>query len=243
MFPDVAEKINRPFEVKLAETRAIIEHHFEEFGDHASVAFSGGKDSQLVLYFCRQLSPSVPVVFNNTGVEYSSTRAFVEQLRREWNLDLTITSPARSFWECVSRYGFPTYSDKKRCCYWLKEKPMHQAIKQNGWLGVYDGVTAAESRQRQFIASQKGVCYHYVHWGICKIHPIMWWTENEVFEFLAAEGVRIHPVYATGQRRVGCLPCTAHKAWEPQLQRLNPKLYRVVKLKKDQQYVMEGIHE
>ncbi|GAI74161.1 unnamed protein product, partial [marine sediment metagenome] len=70
---EVEEKVNRPFHVKLAETREVISRHFEEFGDKVAVAFSGGKDSEVVLYLCLQVAPDVPVVFNNTGVEYPET--------------------------------------------------------------------------------------------------------------------------------------------------------------------------
>ncbi|GAI29175.1 unnamed protein product, partial [marine sediment metagenome] len=40
---EVEAQVNRPFEVKLAETREIIRHHLDEFGSRVAVAFSGGK--------------------------------------------------------------------------------------------------------------------------------------------------------------------------------------------------------
>ena len=48
-----------------------------------------------------------------------------------------------------------------------------------------------------------------------------------------------NPLYAKGIDRIGCMPCTAFVAWESQLQKFNPKLYRIIKLRKDKQYVME----
>lgn len=179
---EVAEKVNRPFPVKLAETKEIIARHLDEFGNKVSVAFSGGKDSEVVLYLAWLMKPDVPVVFNNTGVEYPETRAFVRQLEREWHIRLIETKPDKSFWDCIEQYGFPQgtkhHSKGKhptaRCCYWLKEKPMLMAIRQNGWLGYFTGETASESWRRMFWARDKGICFHLKKEGICKIKPILW---------------------------------------------------------------------
>lgn len=243
---EVEEKVNRPFPVKLAETRDIIKQHFEEFGDKVAVAFSGGKDSEVVLYLCLQEKPDVPVVFNNTGVEYPETVRFVAKLAELWSLNLIISHPEKTFWDCVEKHGFPKASKRHHkgskypgvCCYWLKEKPMLTVIKENEWLGEFTGETATENWQRMFWAKDKGICTHLKKEGYCKIKPILWWTENEVWQFIHDNSLPINEIYSKGATRVGCMPCTAYKSWEEQMQKLNPKLYRFIKLRKDNQYVM-----
>jgi len=242
---EVQGKVARPFEVKLEETREVISHHIEEFGDKMAVAFSGGKDSEVVLYLVRQMDPRVPVVFNNTGVEYPETVQFVQQLRSEWNLNLIVTHPEKSFWDCIDHYGFPEGSKRRphanpaHCCYWLKEKPMLLAIRENGWLGYCTGNTAVESRQRMFRAKSHGMCFHYKKWDICKVHPILWWTEDEVWAFIQKERLPINEAYVRGAHRVGCMPCTAYKNWESEMMKMSPKLYQLIKLRKDKQYSFE----
>lgn len=244
LLPEVKEKVDRPFSVKLAETREVIKHHFWEFPDNnVAVAFSGGKDSEVVLWLCLQVNPDVPVVFNNTGVEYPETVKFVATIAETWDLKLLVTHPGKSFWECIEQYGFPrgTKSEKHsvaRCCYWLKEKPMLLAIRGNGWLGYFTGETAVESRMRMF-ASLRGTCIHLKKEGVCKIKPILWWTQEEVWGFIYREGLPVNEAYSKGAERVGCMPCTAYKTWEAQMQKVHPKLYRLIKLRKDNQYVME----
>ncbi len=242
---EVEEKVNRPFPVKLAETREIISQHLEEFGDKAPVAFSGGKDSEIVLYLCLQVTPNVPVVFNNTGVEYPETVRFIAALERQWALNLIVTHPEKSFWDCIEEYGFPKQSKRRgkanrgaRCCYWLKEKPMLLAIRENAWLGYFTGETAIESQQRMFWARDRGTCLHLKKEGVCKIKPILWWTEDEVWQFIGDNNLPINGAYERGARRVGCMPCTAYRDWESQLLKTNPKLYGIIKLRKDGQYVM-----
>lgn len=247
LLPEVREKVNRPFSVKVAETKEIIAHHFEEFGNKVAVAFSGGKDSEVVLWLCLQVNPVVPVVFNNTGVEYPETVRFVARLADEWNLNLTVTHPKKSFWDCVEQYGFPQETKRRGlkfkknrpyCCYWLKEKPMLLTIRSNGWLGYFTGETASESYNRMMWA-KRGICIHLKKERICKIKPILWWTEDEVWQFIKDNGLPFNQTYLKGAERVGCMPCTAYKTWEVQMQKVNPKLYRLIKLRKDNQYMME----
>lgn len=253
LLPEVAQKVNRPFSEKWLETTATIAHHLHEFGeDKVVVAFSGGKDSLLVLHLVRQYYPQVAVCFNNTGVEYPETSAFVKQIVQDWSLNFISTPPyKKSFWECVKEYGFPEktkshFKDigkqfKAKCCYYLKERPMELAIREHCWLGMFTGVTAVESRVRMFVARDKGICYHTVKYNIHKINPILWWTEEEVWDFTKQEGLPRNPLYDMGAHRVGCMPCTAYLNWEEQMSRLNINMYALVKLRKDKQFTMKEI--
>jgi len=255
LLPEVAEKVNRSFSEKWLETTAIIAHHFIEFNkDKLVVAFSGGKDSLVVLHIVRQYYPQVAVCFNDTGIEYPETKAFIKQIAKDWDLNLITTSYyKKTFWDCVEQYGFPEktkshFKDrgkqyKAKCCYYLKEMPMRLAIRENGWLGMFTGTTAVESQKRMFVAHQKGICYHTKHYNLCKINPILWWTQEEVWDFIRKENLPYNRLYDIGARRVGCMPCTAYLNWEEQMSRLNINMYALIKLRKDKQYTMKRILE
>ena len=60
-----------PLELKVAKTKLRIREWVNEFGvEGVYVAFSGGKDSTVLLHIVRQLYPEVEAVFVNTGLEY-----------------------------------------------------------------------------------------------------------------------------------------------------------------------------
>src|SRR3990170_7846672 len=106
--PNYKEMVKLPFLDKLALTKVIVERNLRDYAGRSVVSLSGGKDSTLVLHLVRSVNPSVPVVFNNTGVEYPETVRFVHQLAVDWNLDLEETTPDITFWKCVSTTGcFP----------------------------------------------------------------------------------------------------------------------------------------
>lgn len=239
---EVAEKVSRSFEEKYLETTGVIARNLMLYGqDRMAVAFSGGKDSEVVLHLVRQLAPEVLVVFNNTGVEYPETVRFVKKLEQEWGLNLLTTHPEKTFWQCVGQYGFPGNKhggEGKQCCYWLKEKPMLFTIREQKLLGVFTGLTAVENRIRMFNARDKGTCYYDSKNRIQKVHPILWWTEEEVWAYIRQNNLPYNPAYDRGAKRIGCAPCTSFKSWESQLQKVNPRLYQLIKLRKDKQYSM-----
>ncbi len=39
------------------------------------------------------------------------------------------------------------------------------------------------------------------------IQPVVDWSAAQVFEYIAAHGVEVNPLYRQGMRRVGCMPC------------------------------------
>ena len=151
-----------------------------------------------------------------------------------------VTHPEKTYWEVMKQGGYDTGKRKKHndCCYWVKEKPMRLLIKQLGIKAEITGITAVENRMRMFNARDYGWCFYSKTSKTQRIHPLMWWTPEEVWDYIHLMGLPENPVYAKGAERVGCMPCTAHKLWEQQMIRTAPKLYEIIKLRKDSQYVM-----
>ena len=46
------------------------------------------------------------------------------------------------------------------------------------------------------------------HGAIVKLNPLAEWTEEEVWDYVRAEDVPVHPLYAQGYTSIGCAPCT-----------------------------------
>ena len=92
-----------PLELKVAKTKLRIREWVNEFGvDGVYVAFSGGKDSTVLLHIVRQLYPEVEAVFVNTGLEYPEIQRFVKTFD-----NVTILRPKMRFDEVIKNYGYP----------------------------------------------------------------------------------------------------------------------------------------
>jgi phosphoadenosine phosphosulfate reductase len=234
------------FEAKQLQTRSIINKHIRECPpEKQAVGFSGGKDSTVVLAHvlsaARNFLPKgdwkkIVVVFGNTGVEYPQTVRFVHDLQKKWEFNLLELKPKKTFWQCIKETGQYPQGKSVRgdntdtCCDWLKERPMKQAIKDYGFELLYDGITALESRNRMIRGTIDGTCHFAQKWNIQKVHPILYWKESEVWEYIKGANLPVNPVYSLGAKRCGCMTCTAHKGWQDELSKLNPKmLHKILK--------------
>jgi len=96
-----------PLEAKIVMARDRIREWYEKWEGDVYVAFSGGKDSTVLLHLVRQMYPEVPAVFAHTGLEYPEIVAFAGQTK-----NCTMIRPKMSFREVLQQYGYPVVSKK-----------------------------------------------------------------------------------------------------------------------------------
>lgn len=86
--------------VELSLTK--IKEWYEHWDGMVYVAFSGGKDSTVVKHLVETLYGDVPLVFNNTGLEYPEVRDFVRSCDGVVSL-----KPKRTFKNVIDTFGYP----------------------------------------------------------------------------------------------------------------------------------------
>ena len=92
-----------PLSVKLRMTETRIRQFVQYYGeDGVYIAFSGGKDSTVLLHIVRGLYPNIPAVFSNTGLEYPEIQKFVKTKE-----NAVIIRPEESFSSVIKKYGYP----------------------------------------------------------------------------------------------------------------------------------------
>lgn len=94
-----------PLEQKVNLTLRRIEQFYTEMNGEVYVAFSGGKDSTVLLHIVRLLYPKTKAVFCNTGVEFPEIVQFVRTFENVVEL-----KPKMSFPAVIKKYGFPAIS-------------------------------------------------------------------------------------------------------------------------------------
>lgn len=225
------EELAKPFEEKLKRAQQLIRLFAKR--EDASIACSFGKDSMVVLYLCLQENPKIKVNFNNTGVEFSETIKLKNTLVESWDLQFSELHPDEgvTFWTINDRVineNLRMDDGKKHaniCCYGLKEKPFTLWARALGVKINFTGITAKESRNRMWTACSKGQEYYNKKMGVWKIHPILYWTEQEVWDFTKDNHLPINEAYNKFSiDRIGCKPCMSYKNWRETLGRICPKL-------------------
>ena len=94
-----------PLEQKIQVTQAKIIEWYHHYGGLVSVAFSGGKDSLVLLDLARRAFPDIPAVYVDTGLEYPEIRNFVKTIP-----NVTWLHPEIPFPKVIERYGYPIVS-------------------------------------------------------------------------------------------------------------------------------------
>ena len=80
--------------MKIQTTMAKFMEFYNHFNGQVYVAFSGGKDSTVLLDIVRKIHPEVPAVFVDTGLEYPEVKEFV----KSWdNVEIIRPRMSRSY--------------------------------------------------------------------------------------------------------------------------------------------------
>jgi len=191
--------------------------------DNPTIAFSGGKDSIVVLDLVRKVNENITGTFCNTGNEYPETIEYVKLID-----NITWLDPIKSFWQCVKEYGMPVIKSKAKrhgnqCCNFLKEKPAIDYYKANDIDLVFTGLTMDESRNRMMMLKRMGNYYYHKSEKRFKCHPIHNWSEKEVWTYIKWLKLPYNPIYDMGIKRCGCRFCTAYISWKDMTALYNTK--------------------
>lgn len=103
----LSQRKSLPLEVKIQLSMNRIQEWYEHWDGNVYVAFSGGKDSTVLLKLVRSIYPNIPAVFSDTGLEYPEIRNFVKSID-----NVTVVKPRKKFKDVIETYGYPVISKK-----------------------------------------------------------------------------------------------------------------------------------
>jgi len=167
-------------------------------GEVVEVAYSGGKDSDVVLELTRMSGIKYRAIYHNTTIDPPGTIEHVKAQGAE------IVRPPKSFFQLMEENGMPNRF-MRSCCRLIKE---HKTLDR-----VIMGVRKAESSDRDKNYNEPTECKVYRNGTAEAFYPILYWTDDDVVEFIEARGIKIHSLYyredgtIDAKRRLGCMCC------------------------------------
>lgn len=93
---------------KIGISQARIAEWYNYWKGQVYIAFSGGKDSTVLLDLVRKLYPDVKAVFSNTGLEFPEIVEFVKTFD-----NVEIIRPKMPFNKVIEKYGYPVISKEQ----------------------------------------------------------------------------------------------------------------------------------
>jgi sulfate adenylyltransferase subunit 2 len=210
----------------------ILREAFHKF-DRLAMLWSIGKDSTVLLWLARKAffgHVPFPLVHVDTTYKVASMIEYRDQLVKDWKLELIVGKN-----DPVLQSGV-TYPNGKatrvQCCGTLKKDALKQVLDKHHFTGVIVGVRRDEeptrAKERYFSPRDKNMEWNVEDqppelWDQFKtdfepgthirIHPLLHWTELNVWEYIQREKIPVIPLYfANGNgeryRSLGCAPCT-----------------------------------
>jgi phosphoadenosine phosphosulfate reductase len=210
------------YDFKVRQAREIVKSANEIFSGRLPLAFSGGKDSLVVLHIALEVNPNIPIIYNNTTVEFPETLQYVRKLQEEWSFDLHITKSDISFFKAVKERGWATH-ENRWCCKPYKDEPASLFLSSRGFKAEITGTTRTESIYRRSLSPIK---IPKKEPYMVRVNPIYDWNEWEVWRYIRENNLCYNPLYDMGYRRIGCWCCPIN-GWTHyrRLKKTHPKLY------------------
>jgi sulfate adenylyltransferase subunit 2 len=210
----------------------ILREAFNKF-ENLAMLWSIGKDSTVLLWLARKAffgHVPFPLVHVDTTYKIPLMIEYRDRLVKEWKLDLIVGKN-----EAVLKSGV-TYpagkASRVECCGTLKKDALKQVLDKHHFTGVIVGVRRDEeptrAKERYFSPRDQNMEWNVEDqppelWDQFKtdfepgthirIHPLLHWTELNIWEYIERENVPVIPLYFASSkgeryRSLGCAPCT-----------------------------------
>lgn len=192
------ERLSRKLEGERAEQR--VAWAMERFGERLVLSSSFGAQSAVLLHMVTRQRPGIPVVLVDTGYLFPETYRFVDDLTARLDLNLRVyRSQLGPAWQ-EARYGRlweQGVAGIERYNRINKVEPMQRALRELGadaWISGLRRQQSSTRRDLDVLNEQN---------GRVKVHPIIDWTDRDIFQYLKAHDLPYHPLWHEGYVSIG----------------------------------------
>jgi len=204
MKPEIRELLALPLHKKVRKSQEIIKETLEKY-PKVGLGFSGGTDSLVLLHLALPIIPKdLPIIFVNTGHQFPETYEFIEKIIKEWGLTNynEVRANEDRFEAIKEKFGFKTPDFTQICCGYHKIAPLKKVIEDMGLHAFMAGIRGVEHEER---AKESIFSPREDHF---RVHPLLFWTSEDVLNYVKDFDVPSNPLYAEGYTSLGCTHCT-----------------------------------
>ncbi len=168
------------------------------------LAFSGGKDSQVIYHLAIEAGVKFEPHFSVTTVDPPELLRFI---KREYPAVIW-DRPAKTMWQLIEAHRIPPTRRMRYCCRELKEDKGEGRI-------VVTGIRWQESGAR----SKRGMVEGCTKGHKSYVHPIIDWSSDDVWQYHRERGLPHCELYDEGYHRIGCVLCPMNRNTERDIER------------------------
>ncbi len=197
--PDKIDSLNRRFEK--AQPQEIIRWAVDAFRPKIALTSSFGARSAALIHMAIQADPKMEIRLVDTGLLFPETYAFVEQLRKQLNLNLVVIKSKLNVEQFLKEHVGQKPGDPDFCCSPWKVEATERALQGlDCWIA---GIRRSEAKTREATP-----IVELLTTGVVKVAPLALWSSKQQHEYMVKHGLPYHPLWEKGYTSVGCWPCT-----------------------------------
>ncbi len=175
--------------------------------DRLVLASSISVEDQVLTHLACDVHPQPRIFTLDTGRLFPETYETMERTMQRYGFRYEVLAPdTRELEEMVRSHGpnlfYRSVELRKLCCAVRKIHPLRRVLATaDAWLC---GLRREQSVTRRSVEK--------VEWdeafGLCKINPLIDWTESQVWDYIRANGIPYNALHDQGYPSIGCAPCT-----------------------------------
>ena len=178
----------------LAWTEATFENDY--------IVASNMQDAVLVA-LAAQVHPGVDVLFLETGYHFAETIGTRDAVEIVYGVNIVNAAAEHTVDEQDALLGKNLFArEPNECCRLRKVVPLRNSLRSySAWVTGIRRVEAPTRANAPLISFDDA-------FGLVKINPIAAWTDEEMQDYIVANGILVNPLVDEGYPSIGCAPCT-----------------------------------
>jgi len=235
------------FKNRIDLSKVVIREALERFGRNLVIAWTGGKDSTLMLWLyqevCRELSVTLPTcMFIDEGDSFEEILDFIDKVKRQWEVDVVtiqnadVSNKAKELGDIIrvsdlnsrnreelakldfNEENFPFEPESYVCNHLMKTAPMNLFIEERG----VQAVSTAIRRDEQEARIEEEYFSPRQTPAHTRVHPMLHCSERDIWNMIHGNDIPFCSLYYQGYRSLGIRSNTTKNsvlpAWEQDLE-------------------------
>ncbi len=189
-----------------AATLATLERIARDFSPAVFASSLAAEDMVLTDMILKAGLP-IAIFSLDTGRLHPETLEVLAKVKAAYGYEIEVVQPRpEGVYAYVAQNGLNGFYDspalRRECCHVRKVEPLGRALAgKRAWI---TGQRRAQSSTRAELAVQEDDAAH----GMAKFNPLADWSEQQVWDYIRANGVPYNALHDQGYPSIGCAPCT-----------------------------------
>lgn len=184
---------------KEAKSLSVISQAIRDLGeDKVAVAWTGGKDSTVLLHLVRRYFEGrilTPVWFNDSTMEFEEIYRFTDKLKNEWKIPLIVQKHSSK--ELKQFRKTKDYLERQKLSRIMKISAIHKVLRKYKFKAFMVGIRWDEHESRS------SETYFSPREDHLRVHPILHFTEKDIWDYVKKHRVPFVDLYKKGYRSLG----------------------------------------